>query len=331
MKRFLVLLLALCMTFSLFACGKPSDTKQPDATQSESGKDTTNPTKKDETPSNTTPDNEQNDTMTEEMFNDPNFEDVVLVDDDHSYIVVTGVHPDDERGCVVDIVMKNRVQRKLLHKVAMPTINGVHVSGTYSENGVDLETGWVFLTGNEEKYSELVLWTEDLVRNNITKYTNVQFNFRAETDAPQHEVVQFTNVMAQIFPYGEEADAQYDYIVKEGDTVVADEETFKCVVQDKYEDADGNTIITLCIINKSEYGLFVTTDNELINGCEINPYFAVSVNPNAIRFEQMKFTKSTLSKNDISDVTDIKFILNVAKEGRDEVFYFTENCEATFN
>ena len=91
------------------------------------------------------------------------------------------------------------------------------------------------------------------------------------------------------------------------DIVIADNEYISAVITGFEEDDIWGYTANLYLTNKTDSEVMFSVDNCSINGYMIDPFYASSVAAGKSAFSSMSWSDDELTKNGITDVTDIEF------------------------
>ena len=327
MKKIVTFLMVAAMLFVLCACNN-TQTEVLEPTEST----TTTPT---ETTSNTDNNQKPSDEIDKvPLFNDPNFEDIVIGDTDTVTVTITGLHLNDERGCVVDIIVKNKWGKAVKLFVPKISINGVLLaSSLYNGSSEDTVSDGKLEAFKTACY-EIIINKDVLEKYNITKFTDIELTAQVSDYALLTSGYRYLlePTVTHIYPYGEDNVEKFVYNAVDSDVVLLDNEFAKMIVTGINYDEEGNAFIDVFVFNKKDSEYTIATTDDIVNGCEMNTYFTETLPNNAFMLAQIEIKNTNLKKFDIEKITNIKMnMYGGYGHAFEAVTHFREPVELNFD
>lgn len=289
MKRITTLLLALCMLFSLTACGGETTSNTSDkpgsaSTSSEPGN-----------VSQSEPETNQQTPHKELTFTE-----MVAVDNEECAITCTKMELDDIWGYTLTVQLENRsADKTYVFSVDKAAINGVQMDPYFIE---DVAPG-------KKANEEITFFDDDLEENGITEYTDIELTFRVY-DSADWNADDAAYETFHVYPYGEENAVSFTRTPQPTDQVLVDNENVTIIATGYEKDETMGYTVNLFLMNKTDVDMLVSIDDASVNGFMADPFYATSVAAGKSAFGHISWADSTLEENDISEVNDIEFTLS---------------------
>ncbi len=225
------------------------------------------------------------------------FEEITVVDNEYCTIKLTGLDPDNMWGYTVNAYMENKSpETTYMFSVTNASINGVQCDPFFSTE----------VAAGKKVNSEINFSDEALEDEGITDFTDIEISFRVY-DSNDWSAEDVANATTHVYPYGEENATVYVRQPQDTDIVIADNEYISAVITGFEEDDIWGYTANLYLTNKTDSEVMFSVDNCSINGYMIDPFYASSVAAGKSAFSSMSWSDDELTKNGITDVTDIEF------------------------
>ncbi len=288
MKKFLSLVLAAVLLFTLAAC---------------SGKEENNSTGTDAetTAESTAPVQDETTQPASEPVSEPAEEDEVVftgaavADNKFCSIRITDIK-EEYSGSVLTVEVENKTaDMNLIFTTKSCSINGIATDTAYSES----------VSAGEKSTGDITFLNSTLKENGITKYTDIEITFRVY-DADNWIGDDLVNETVRIYPYGESKADSYEREEKETDIEIFKNDKACATVIGYGEDEVHDYYISLYLENKSSdtdytFGIDVCA----VNGVEIKSSGAFTVPSGKVALEKFYITEAALTESGITDITDI--------------------------
>lgn len=299
MKRILIILLAVILTFSLVACGSETQLNTDDkasTSQNESDAESNNG-------SNTSTNESPADTNEIEN-NEISFTEAVAVDNTECLIKITEIDPDNMWGYTLKVQLENKsVEKTYMFSVESASINGVQYDPFFA---TEVAAG--------KKANDEICFSNDVIEeNNIGNYTDIELTFRVY-DSEDWLADEVAIETVHIYPYGEDAAKKFVRESKPTDNVIIDNENVTVVVTGYEIDEIWGYTVNLFLINKSDKNVMFSVEDASVNGYMADPFYAKSVSSGKCAFSSMSWSDTTLEENSITDIEIIEFVLRAYDE-----------------
>lgn len=310
MKRMIGLILSITMLLSLTACSA-----EPEAPETEAPTAVTDaPTEEATEPPTEVPN----------VITPLGMEESVLVDDENCTFSVHFASESEYVGMTLDAVCTNKTDRTLMF-----TWNTVSVCG-YLYDPLWAEE----VAPGESVNSTVYIDTFQLEQYGITSVDEIEFTLYI-FDSADFMAEPFVNEVFTIYPTGLSADTYVrpERVSAEGEQVIADNGDLTFIIESAQWDGDAYTL--RCYLrNRTNTALMYAWEDVAVDGCAIDPVWAVEVPAGKQAYSDITFYRSQLSKNGIEEPEQIDFRLTVtnledweADAILDETFTFRpEDC-----
>ena len=283
MKKLIAILLSAVLLFSLAACSD-KEKNEAEGTDTDAVVESTAPSE----PETSLP------VIEEEVFAG-----LTAVDNEYCRIEIKEI-TEDYFGNALSVELENKTADTTLY----------FTTDTCSINGVDTT---MFLgesvTAGKTVKTTVTFFDEELIKNGIDKYTDIEVTFRVyEDDNWEADDLVFETV--NVYPYGPSKAEAYTRESKATDITVFDTDEAAATVIGWGESDLCDYCIELYLENKSadvEYMFSVSAT--AINGIEVMNLGTFSLPAGKVSFETIDIIDSTLEANGITDFTDIFFTL----------------------
>ena len=302
MKRFFALLLCAALFLSFAACGSSEEPVPTDTAVSA----TTPTTEMTGAPTDapTQPTESQN------LLDDTIIE---LVNNDDVAVHIMNIENNEHTGMQLRIQCENRTDRALMFSWDMVSVCGYMYDPMWAEE----------VAGGKTVNSTVYLDTYALEQMGITSVDEITFTLNVidsenwmETLLKESFTIYPTGLDASTWqvPQRETPDAQ----------VVAEDENVRFVIE--WADGEDTSKFTMYVYmeNKTDRNLMYSWDMVSVNGCMIDPFWAVSVAAGKRACSEITFYGSDLEANGIEEVSDVEFTLLVSDYDDWEADYLLE-------
>lgn len=295
MKKLTTLLLALCMLFSLTACGGDASSNTSNGTESgaissepEDGAQSSEPEKKPSVPQK-----------------EITFTEMVAVDNENCAITCTKMEWDEVWGYTLEVLLENRSTDKSYDfSVESAAVNGVQMDPYFI---ADVAPG-------EQSTEKIIFHDDTLEANGITEYSDIELTFRVyDSDDINSDDAAYETF--HVYPYGEENAVPFTRKPQPTDQVLLDNDSLTVTAIGYEEDETYGYTVNLFLVNKTDQKIIAGIDDASVNGCSADPFYATSVEAGKSIFGQISWANSTLEENDISEVKEIEFTISAYAAG----------------
>lgn len=305
MKRILSLLLCAALLLSFSACGSSEEPASTDATAAATRPDVT-----------LAPTDAPTEAPTEAPVQAAAPDIIQLVNNDNMSVHIMNIENNEHLGMQLQIQCENKTDRVLLFSWDMVSVCGYMYDPFWAEE----------VAAGKTVNSTVYLDTYQLEKMGVTSVDEVSFKLRVVDsenwmDAPLLEEP-FT-----IYPTGLNAETLVLPVrtPTEHQVVVADNEHVRFVIERTNEaDATAYTIYVY-MENKTDRNLMYSWDMVSVNDMMIDPFWAASVAAGKKACSEIKFYRSELADNGITDISDVEFTLLVSDYDDWEADYLLKN------
>lgn len=320
MKKLLALLLAFVLLLSMAACSsmvksddddeeeetkKSSKVEKEDEEEEEEEEEEKNSGSEevvDETKPKATEPKETKPKETEPPATEPPayaFEAIEVVNDDSCSIQITEIIDDKSKGMVLKMVLENKTDTNLKFQIASSSINDVQAALYLYED----------VAAGKKSNAKVTVQYENLDTVDIGNFTDIQVDFKV-TISGDYSSDPVAVVSTHVYPFGQENAEVYTYVPSASEVILVDNEyatviAMGYVTGDSYYPFQSN----MCVINKTDKVLRVSTSDVSVNGYMTDSYFTVYVQPGKTLFESMNWSRTALEDNDIETVETITMTL----------------------
>lgn len=280
MKKFLVLLLALCMLFAFAACGDKEKSTPADAE--------TTQTQAEET---TAPE------VTEAVKPEPvKPEPVVILDNEHLTVTINDAYIDEDMGYTLKATFENKGEKDYSYYIEPSSINGVAVMNYFY---ADVSAG--------KKAVEKIEFDDALLRaNGVGDYTDIEMTVLVSSadDLFEESVAEYT---VHYYPQGEEKATKYERQPLDTDKVLLDNEYVTVTaIGFTHDDEYDCTDLNLYILNKCEDDIALGAESCAVNDVMMDVYFGEEVPAGKSVFGYISFDDEELKDKDIAEIENIE-------------------------
>lgn len=274
MKKIFALILVLVLSLSFAAC----------TTEPADGNTTT--TSKQTTVNNT---------------DSTEFEKVLVVDNDICKIEIVGAEDDMIWGYTLKVAIENKsADTDYTFTVDDAVINGVQCDAVFYSD----------VAAGKKANEELVFTDDDLERNEIGKYTDIELTFNVSEADNWTDGYAVTKTV-HVYPYGKDEAMVFDRGIIPTDMVLIDNEYVTIVMTDVDDENIWGYGINLYIVNKTDKEIMISADDASLNGIMIDPYYATTLLPGKCRFSTISWFDTDLDDNGITEVEEVEFKVRV--------------------
>lgn len=273
MKKYITLLIALIMLFSISACG-----------------------------SNKTP--HKNETDNKDGQSEPNnheidFSETTLVDDENCTIKVTSIDPNNMWGYTLNLYLENKTDKNLMFSIDNSSINGLMIDPVFASK-----------VAAGKKANKEVSWNISALENAGMNVTDITFEFRVY-DSDDFMADNLVEKEFSIFPYGENAVQRFSYQEDPNDKIIFNNEYAAMIVTNFDEDGLFGYTMTVYLENKTDKEVMFGLDDCSVNGFMIDPFWSMQVNAGKKAISDISWSDSSFEENGIDKVDKIEFSMRV--------------------
>ena len=304
MKRFLIL--ALCLTLMLAACGKRNE---PAPAPTAPGlilnpEPTAPPTEAPTEPA-------------------PSLPAVDLVPSDKCSFTVTGTELNEHLGLQIHVLCENHSDRPLMFSW-----------GNVSVCGFMYDPLWaVEVAPGKKANSTIGIDTYALEKIGINNVEEISFTLTVR-DSEEFMEAPIVEESYSLYPTGKNAETlklpQYRH--RDGETVIVDTEDLTFIIYEVDDELADYYTLHCYAANRTGRDILLFWEDVSVNGFMVNPYWSVHIASGKQAYSEIIFFRSELKKQDIEVVQDIEFRLQASDSNDwsadylfDEVFSFKPN------
>ena len=283
MKKTIIMLLILMLVASFTACefgdGQLDHFKDETATQSE------------------TEAAEQQGNSAGEIV----FEGLTVVDNDQCSIKITSIDANGLLGYTMNVELENKsADKNYMFYLESTVVNGIEGSALMAET----------VAAGKKANEEVSIWDNELEKNGITEYTDIQLTFRVyDSDEFGGDNVAYETV--HVYPYGEDKAVTFVREDQPGDNVIVDNEYVKIIVTGYEKDDIWGYTANFYVVNKTDKSVMFSIDDTSINGYMADAIYAKTVSAGKSAFGSVTWSADDLSENGISTVEQIEMPIKV--------------------
>lgn len=242
------------------------------------------------------------------------FEEIIVVDNEHCTIKVTGIDADNMWGYTLKAYLENKsADKTFMFSVISAAVNGVEIDPMFASE----------VAAGKKSNEEITFMSDELNMAGIEEYTDIELNFRVY-DTNDWSADDVAQASVHVYPYGEEGAVRYERKQQIEDIILADNEYATVVVADCEWDNIWGYSVNLFIENKSDVSIMVAIDEASVNGYMVDPFYADSVSAGNCAFSSITWFEEDLKANGITEVENIEFALRIYDENdwmADDFFY----------
>lgn len=298
MKKLFALLLAAMMLLSLTACGGGES-----ETNSTTGNSTT-----EEIINEATVDTA---TETTQAPTEPEFEEIVIVDNDDFTFSITGIGEDSFWGYTISVFVENKTDTEVIFSWNNVSVNGFMCDPFWA---VSVPAG---LKTNEN----ISFFQEDFELNGITEVTDITFTL-STLDAETWEESFSTDYT--LYPLGEDAVTEFVREAVEGETVLFDNDSCAMIITGYEPNGFYGYTVNVYLENKTDATLMFSADGVSVNGFLCDPYWATVVAPGKKCNTTISWFTEDFENNGITEVETITFPITVYDDANWDADYLVD-------
>lgn len=229
------------------------------------------------------------------------FESFAAFDNEEVSVTVKELDPKNIWGYTIKLGLENKsASTTYMFSVEDVTVNGVGVSSLFADE----------VAPSKKANEEVVLATDDLKKNGITEYTDIEVFMRIY-DSDDWSADPIVQGSFHIYPLGEDKATRFVRDAQSTDTVLADNDKVSVIVTGYTDDSIWGYTVNLYLVNKTDQNLMYAVEDASVNGYMLDPFYANSLRPGTCEFSSMSWSDSKLEENDITDIESIEFKLRV--------------------
>lgn len=227
---------------------------------------------------------------------------IVAIDHEECLVKIVDLELSDTGSCVITVELENKsADRTFTFGLRGAWINGLEASGFML---IQLVPGQ---SSQERIYSDYNVPEF----KSIADFTDIELYFEVFDSAGWFSDV----VVAQtvhIYPFGEERAVKYTREPHVTDRVLFDNEYFTATVIGYEQDPIRGFRVKLFLENKTDEKLWFITEDEVINGIALNPWFSAKVPAGKCVMTDINWYYFDLDDYNIKDVNRLRFTLRVS-------------------
>lgn len=229
------------------------------------------------------------------------FEEIVVVDNEHCTIKITGTESESDLGYIVNVYLENKASDKTyMFAVDSAAVNGVMA---YPLLATEVAAGM-------KSNAEVSFLSEELVEYGVGAFTDIELSFVVyDNDDWTAEPVAEETV--HVYPLGEENATVFTREAQSSDQVLVDNDYVTVIVTGFEVDPFWGYTANLYLVNKTDAEIMVAAEEVSVNGYMADPFYADSVGAGKCAFSSMSWSDATLEENGITEVETISFLLEV--------------------
>ena len=234
----------------------------------------------------------------------PDFQEVMVVDNEDCAIYITNFREDPAWGWVLDTRLENKSgDETWMFAVSSASVNTVQIDPLFASQ---------VAPGKKAKES-IHLSVSTLKERDIGPYTDIELFFRVyDTEDWLEDPVAAPSI--HIYPYGADRAQPYVRESQPTDRILVDQEDFRVIVTGFVRDPVWGFTAQLFMENKSDKQVMLTAEDASVNGYMADPLFAVSMDPGNCAFGRMSWSDTTLQELGITQVEELEFVLRAYDE-----------------
>lgn len=233
-----------------------------------------------------------------------NNDEFVLIDNDEISLIIIDTYDDSIWGYTMLAYIENKtLDKEIMFSLQEVVVNGYRINSLWASS----------LPAGTKTVTTIELSSSDMERSGITTVDKVELYVRVY-DYNNWFDDDLINTKYTIYPTGLSENeiisptrptSGSEYIVVQNDHVVF-------IVVDTYMDPIWGYTLKVYIENKStSKELMFSWDDVLVNGIEIDPYWATSIMPGSKAVVTISFYKSDLEENNIVTIESVEFLLTI--------------------
>ena len=234
--------------------------------------------------------------------------DTVLVDNENCTVIVTGYENNEIWGFEMHLYILNKSDKSLTFAA-----NGLTV------NDLMLDPWWYTSVAAGMRSHCYITWMGDLETYEVGEVTKINFQLSA-TDPTSLDGLDYAAADCTVYPMGEAAYQSYQRAPQDTDVVLLDNEYVTVTVIGIDPEGIMGYTVNLFIQSKSDMNLRVDADDVSVNGFEMDPWWATTVNAGKCVYSSISWFTGDLEFNGITAVEAITMTLKVYDEEAWEPF-----------
>lgn len=230
---------------------------------------------------------------------DESFQETTLIDNPICTIKITKIDSDNLFGYTLKInIQNNSSDTSYTFCIADAAINGVDCDPYFYQD----------IAAGKKVNADIQFNNSFLKEINIGAFTDIELTFQVKKadDLLGEDIL---NETVHVYPFGEENATVYRRAPQSTDTILFDTSNVSATVIGYKQDSIWGYVVKVYLVNKTDTTVMFSTEEESVNGYMIDSFFASSVSAQKCAFCEISFSKSDLSDNGISDVTEIGLIM----------------------
>lgn len=220
----------------------------------------------------------------------------VLMDSDGIKITAKSLDKSGWMGPELKLLIENNTAQNLTVQARSVSVNGYMVGSSLS---ADVAAG-------KKANDELTLTASDLEISGIETITDIEFSFHIfDTDSwDAYKDSELVSVKTAAF-------GAYTQPVDDSGTTVYDEGGIKVVAKGLDTSGWMGPAVILYIQNDSEGAITVQARDESVNGFMLDASLSEEILPGKRSIADMSFLASQIEENEITDITEVEFVLHI--------------------
>lgn len=244
-------------------------------------------------------------------------DETVLADNDQLTVKINGFET-DETHLIMKATLVNKTELTL-----MMTVDDVVVNGYCSDPFWTLEVD----PGATEDVE--ITWYDPLSDGPILPATKVSFTFVAY-DTNDWSADHILHNSYVLYPTGEETVTVVERKAAATDVVLVDNDQVSVIITGNHMDDIFGYTVDLYLVNKTDKALTYTVDNVTVNGADLDPFWATTVQGNSRKYTGFNWIEDIFEVTQSEKVEAVNFVFAVFDSADWSADYIYEN-EHTYN
>lgn len=298
----LVLVIVAIIVIAM-ACSGENDSVDPSLVDASVGTETTEQTtEQTKLDVNVVTGNEDN--AAQSGDSNPEFEEIVVVDNDNCAIKITGIDPGNIWGYSIKIALENKsTDKTYMYAAEIGAVNGVQFDPFYADE----------VMAGKKSNGEINISRETFEKHGITEFTDIELSFRVY-DTDDWEAEDVAKETVHVYPLGKENAVKFTRESQPNDNIIIDNNDVTVVITGYTDDEICGYSLNLYLVNKTNTTVMYSVEDASVNGYMLDPFWADSIEPGKCAFSTMTWSSTALEENNITDIEEIEIIFRVYDE-----------------